>query len=763
MAITYYADSCSFKLDAGNTTYMIGLWDQKKYIVHLYYGKHISDTDVNFLLGPINKMKPSEGDGWKVMVWDAVPFEYATFGTGDFRDHALEVETLAGNHTCELTYVSHTITKGKPAIPGLPATFGAEDDCTTLELLCRDEVLNLDVVLRYTTFENLDVITRSVSVINQAEEPIYLKRVFSASMDLNGQDYDIVTLHGSWAKECQLNRIPVSANRVVTESSRGVTSAQSSPLLAVIDSNAGEDNGDVYAMNLVYSGNFYGSAEGYHNGGTRMAMGINPQNFTWKLESKDTFDSPEVVMVFSDEGFGKMTRTYHDLYRNHLIRSPYKDKERPILVNNWEATYFDFNETKLLELAKDAAACGIEMLVLDDGWFGERCIDDRGLGDWVVNEEKLKGGLGKLAGEVNELGMKFGLWIEPEMVNENSDLFRAHPDWAITIPGRTPSLGRNQLVLDWSRKEVRDGVYSQIRKVLDNANVEYIKWDMNRYLTDLNSVALPADRQQELSHRYVLGVYDIMGRLIADYPNLLYENCSSGGARFDPGILYFSPQVWTSDDSDAIERIRIQAGTSMCYPLSTMGAHVSAVPNHQTGRVTPFETRGIVALSGTFGYELDITKLSDEEKNLIKKQTKRYHKYNKLVREGDLYRLSDVFHPQDTASWSVVAKDKSEVLVTFVQIHSRPGYLAIGSRLRLKGLDPDATYILEEQVSSNAVEKDAAEETDSQIELQASGLGGGAAQDVIKATGEALMSGGFWIDRVPQDYSAQLFHFVKQD
>ena len=742
MSIIFNQDTRTFKLDAGNTSYVIGLFDHDEYVGHLYYGKHIDDTDLRYVLGGINDNLPSENPGQKVAFMESFPFEYSTFGVGDFRDHALEVESIMGYHACSLRYVSHTIYQGKPSIPSLPSTFGSEKDCTTLEIACQDTTLDLSVILRYTTFEHLDAITRSVSICNHSPYPITLRRVLSATLDLDGQDYDVLTLHGSWARECQLHRLPVSANRIITDSARGVTSAQSSPFLAVVASNADEDHGDVYSMNFVYSGNFYGSVEGYHNGGTRAVMGINPQNFSWKLDSFDIFSSPEIVLVYSDQGLGKMTRTYHDLYRNHLICDPYKGKERPILVNNWEATYFDFNETKLRELARASAECGIEMLVLDDGWFGSRCTDDRGLGDWVVNEEKIKGGLGKLTSDVNGLHMKFGLWIEPEMVNPNSDLFRAHPDWVIHVPGRNPALARTQLVLDWSRKEVRDAVYRQIKNVLDNANVEYIKWDMNRNLTDLGSMALSADRQQELSHRYVMGVYEIMNRLITDFPNLLFENCSSGGGRFDPGILHYSPQVWTSDDTDAIERIQITAGTSLCYPLSSLGAHVSAVPNHQTGRMTPFETRGIMAMSGTFGYELDITRLTDEEKAIVKKQTSRYHKYHGLVADGDLYRLSDLFHVEDEASWSVVSKDKREVLVTYIQIHSRPGMRSRKQLLRLKGLDPKATYMLEEHIGSMEEQN---------YRNAAKGL---------KMSGAALMNVGFPVDQVAQDYSGQMFHFV---
>ena len=760
MGIIYNEKAKSFKLDAGNSSYVMQVFDNK-FLSHIYYGKHVPDTDMSYLLGPISGVAPSKVPGFEVMAMDALPFEYPVPGLGDYRDACLEIQTKTGHRVCELEYDSYSIYSGKPKLDGLPATFGNEKECTTLEIVCKDPLLNLEVVLRYTVFEELNVICRSSVIKNKGSEEIYLKCALSACLDASGQDYDVLSLHGAWAKECQLTRQSVNANRVISESSRGVTSAQSSPFMALVSKEVNETCGDVYAMNFVYSGNFYASCEAGQSGSTRMVMGINPNNFTWKLEADSLFETPEVVMVYSSEGLGAMTRTFHDLYRNHLIRCPYGNQDRPILVNNWEATYFDFNETKLLELATEASKCGIEMLVLDDGWFGARSIDDRGLGDWYVNEDKIKGGLGKLTKDVNGLSMKFGLWIEPEMVNPNSDLYREHPDWAIQIPNRTGKLSRTQYVLDWSRKEVRDSVYAQIKHVLDNAHVEYIKWDMNRHLTDLGSYDLPSDRQQELSHRYVLGVYDIMNRLITDFPDLLYENCSSGGARFDAGVLYYSPQIWASDDTDAIERIRIQAGTSLCFPLSSMGSHVSAVPNHQTGRITPFETRGIVALSGTFGYELDVTKLSQEEKDLIKKQTKMFHKYNHLVRNGDLYRLSDVFHPEDYACWSVVSKDRSEALITFVQIHSRPGFFATGTNIKLQGLDPNAKYYVEQHVGGIEPIGTDSESVGDQEKRQASGLGGMESNGVQQISGAALMNGGYVIQRVPGDYTAQLLHFVR--
>ena len=454
-----------------------------------------------------------------------------------------------------------------------------------------------------------------------------------------------------------------------------------------------EESGDVWAMNFVYSGNFLAQIEGNQFGSIRAMMGIHPENFCWKLEPGESFQAPEVICMYSAQGLGGMSRNFHDLYRNHLIRGIYKDKKRPILINNWEATYFDFDTEKLLAIARQASALGIEMLVMDDGWFGCRNDDNSSLGDWFVNESKLKGGLKYLVDEVNKLGMKFGIWMEPEMISPDSDLYREHPDWAIQVPGRVGSLARNQYVLDLTRKEVRDCIYDRIAAVLRSANIEYVKWDMNRQLSDLGSFGLAAERQGELFHRQVLAVYEMQERLVTDFPDLLLENCSGGGARFDPGMLYYSPQIWCSDDTDAIERLSIQAGTALVYPLSTMGAHVSDCPNHTVGRTTPFETRGYVALAGTFGYELDVTKIPEADREMIPDQVAMYHKYNDLVRRGDYYRIAHYAENHFYDCYAVVAKDKSEALVTYIQVLGRPNFHS--RRICIPGLDPEKTYVIE--------------------------------------------------------------------
>ena len=563
----------------------------------------------------------------------------------------------------------------------------------TLEITCVDELLNLEVVLVYSIFKDLNVVTRSQRITNRGTSNLYLLEALSACLDLQNRDYEYIQLPGLQTRERHIQREPIAYGRQNMASSRGETSHVEHPFLAVLEKTATGSQGEVYGMNLVYSGNFLAQIERNEIDDLRVVMGINPRNFTWKLEQKECFTTPEAVIVYSANGLDEMTHTFHDLYRNHLIRSPYKDKKRPILINNWEATYFDFNEEKLLSIAKDAAKRGIEMFVMDDGWFGQRSSDTCALGDWVVNEEKLKGGLPYLVGEINKLGMKFGIWFEPEMVSMDSDLYRAHPDYALQIPGREGTQQRNQLVLDYSRQEVRDCIYQMIYNVMKQANIEYIKWDMNRYLTDLGSFAYPADRQGEIFHRYVMGVYELQERLLKDFPNLLLENCSAGGGRFDAGMLYYSPQIWCSDNTEAIERLEIQEGTSLVYPLSSMGAHISDCPDHILGRTTPFETRGHVALAGTFGYELDITRIPEENKDMIPQQVAMYHKYNDLVRTGDYYRLTSYRENQTNDSWMVVSKDKKEAVVTFVQVRAKSWYFQ--KPIRFKGLDENRIYKIE--------------------------------------------------------------------
>jgi len=691
MSITYCEACASFFLQTANTTYVCGIVNGK-YLGHIYYGKKIHPQNLRYRMGM--KADPTSDTidrGDTGVFYDNFPFEYSFNGIGDFRECALDVHTPEGHHGVLCEYRSHRILKGKPAPDQLPATFcNSQEECETLEIELFDPVLSLKLILSYSVFSGIDAICRQVRLVNESDRPVYIDRVLSAHLYLPEDAYDVVTLHGSWARERGICRRPLSYGITRAYSTRGVSSHQAHPFIAVSTRNATQTSGDVYAMNLVYSGNFIAQTDGLVNDDVLMQIGIDPDGFCWKLEAGETFTAPEAVLVYSSEGFGAMTRTFHDLYRGHLIRGKYKDRKRPILLNNWEATYFDFNTDKLLEIARCASECGIEMLVMDDGWFGDRRDDHRALGDWKVNEQKLPGGLPYLVSEVNKLGMKFGIWFEPEMVCPDSELYRAHPDWAVQVPDRENTTLRWQYVLDITRPEVLEYVWNSVRDILKSANIEYVKWDMNRALSNIGSSALAADRMGEFSHRYVLAVYELQGRLISEFPDLLLENCSSGGGRFDPGMLYFSPQIWCSDDTDAIERLRIQEGTALIYPLSTIGAHVSVCPNHLTGRSVSFETRGHIAMLGTFGYELDITKLSEEDRNRIPEQVEMYHATNDLIREGDYYRLASYSENHFADSYMVVSKDKTEALLTMVSVTYRINHKPY--RIRLQGLDPDTWY-----------------------------------------------------------------------
>lgn len=694
MGIFFDESKRIFKLDTPNTSYIMSIEDKFGYLLHLYYGKRLNGCDVGFLSRTSEPpYTPDKNARDKLSFLDCAPQEYPCGGIGDFRQHALEIETVGGHNAVEMGYRSHTIEKGKPSLEGLPATFDSEKDCTTLTVCLEDPILKLRAYLQYTVFEDLDAITRSVRLENGGTQSLYLTKVMSACLDMDNMDFSMLTLHGSWARERRMQYRKLGYGRQGVGSERGETSHQNHPFFALTTPETTQTQGQVYAMHFVYSGNFSAEAEVDQFDSVRAMMGISGYRFRWKLEPNASFTAPEVVMVYSPQGLGHMTRTFHDLYRRHLIRSAWKDRKRPILINNWEATYFNFNTEKLIAIAKQASALGIEMLVMDDGWFGNRCDDNRALGDWTVNEEKLPGGLKRLTDELGKLGMKFGIWMEPEMISPDSELYRAHPDWAIAVPGREAGLCRNQYVLDLTRSEVLEYVWNCIETTLRSADISYLKWDMNRQLADLGSLGLPSDRQGELYHRYVLAVYELQERLVRNFPNLLLENCSGGGARYDPGMLYYSPQIWCSDDTDAIERLAIQEGTALIYPLSTMGAHVSDCPNHTVGRMTPFETRGHVALAGTFGYELDVTAISQEDRAMIPAQVQMYHRYNDLVREGDYYRIASYRENGLYDCWQVVSKDRTQTLVTFVQVLNRAN--CHSRRVKLQGLDPNGRYRVE--------------------------------------------------------------------
>ncbi len=686
--ITYNKETKIFKLDTKTTSYVIGIADGK-YLGHVYYGKKLHSTDLFYLLRTEEyPFVPSKLEREKLSFLDSFPMEYPFGGTGDFRESCIDIRSAQGQHGLELVYAGHNIYKGKEKLEGLPATWG--DNCETLAVTLEDRCTGIQAVLSYSVFADCDAVMRSIKVENTGTETVYLERVLSACLEMDQEPFEILSLPGSWARERHMHRQPLVTGSFVTESVRGESSHQDHPFLAAVSADCTQTRGEVYAMHFVYSGNFLAKAQCTQYGSLRMVLGIHPDRFCWKLDAGGSFQAPEAVLVYSDEGLGKMTRTFHDLYRSHLIRGSYKDKERPVLINNWEATYFDFHTEKLISIARESAKLGIEMLVMDDGWFGNRESDDSSLGDWFVNEQKLPGGLKVLVDEVNRLGMKFGIWLEPEMISPDSALYQAHPDWALQGKGRTPSLARQQLVLDLSRPEVADYIYESISRVLHSANIEYVKWDMNRALADIGSMAFAPDQQGELSHRYMLAVYRMQERLISEFPDLLLENCSSGGGRFDPGMLYYSPQIWCSDDTDAIERLQIQEGTQLLYPLSAIGAHVSDCPNHIVGRVTPFQTRGITALAGTFGYELDITKISEEERSMVPGQIAAYKKYASLIREGDYYRIASYRENHLYDCYEIVSKDQLHAAVFFVQVLHEPGWKS--RKIRLQGLNEQMLY-----------------------------------------------------------------------
>ena len=726
MSVTFNEEKKIFRLDTEKSTYVMGL-SPEGFLGHIYYGDRLYMEADNYLLRMEEPpYTPSVNKREKSAFLDFFPMEYPTGGIGDYRESCLNIRNAAGNMGCELHYTGHEIYKGKKGLKGLPASFATEDEAETLEITLKDGDLDLEVVLSYTAFEKENVITRSVRVQNQGKENLRIEKILSACLDMDNENFSMLSLHGTWARERHIQTGELHYGKQVISSARGESSHQEHPFIALGTNGTEQENGKVYAMHFVYSGNFMAETELCQFDNLRMTMGINPEEFSWLLTPGEEFQAPEVVMVYSGNGLGAMTRSYHDFYRNHLIRSKFKYEKRPILINNWEATYFDFNTDKLLDIAREAKKCGIEMLVMDDGWFGKRNSDNCSLGDWKVNEEKITGGLKHLVDEVNKIGLQFGIWFEPEMISPDSDLYRAHPDWAIQIAGREATQSRNQYVLDLSRPEVRDYAYECVASILRSANIAYVKWDMNRQLSDLGSSYLPKERQQELFHRYVLGVYELQERLVTEFPDLLLENCSGGGARFDPGMLYYSPQIWCSDNTDAVERLMIQEGSALIYPLSVIGAHVSDCPNHSVGRVTPFETRGHVALAGTFGYELDITKIPEEDRALIPEQTATYNKYRHLIQQGEYYRIASYRENHKYDCWALSSQDKKEVLVTYVQVLGVPN--SHSRKVFLRGFDPKTTYRLE-----------GTEET---------------------YTGEMLMKGGFLMKDFWGDFKSRLYHFT---
>lgn len=696
MSIIFHESTSVFHLYNEEISYIMMVL-KNGHMGQLYFGKRIHDKeDFTYLLeNYCRAMGSYVFEGEKSLSLEHTKQEYGVYGNTDYRQPAVEVLQNNGSRISDFKYQSFSVVPGKPKLSGLPATYTEEDgEAETLFLTLKDPVTGLLLKLSYTIFTKGGVIARNAYFENEGEESLHLTTAMSLCMDLPDYDYEWIQFSGAWSRERHEKVRKLEQGIQSVGSRRGHSSHEHNPFVILKRPTADEFQGEAIGFSLVYSGNFLAQAEVDTHGSTRMLMGIHPDGFDWKLEKGESFQTPEAVMAYTDKGLNHLSQTFHKLYQRRLARGYWRDKARPILINNWEATYFDFTEERIVEIAEKAKECGVELFVLDDGWFGQRSSDKAGLGDWVANRERLPQGIEGLAERISSLGMKFGLWFEPEMVNKDSDLYRAHPDWILQVPERTNSHGRFQHVLDFSRKEVVDAIYEMMSKILGNAKISYVKWDMNRSITECFSAALPADRQGEVFHRYILGVYDLYERLTSRFPEILFESCASGGARFDPGILYYAPQGWTSDDTDAVERLKIQYGTSYCYPVSSMGSHVSVSPNHQLNRETPLYTRANVAYFGTFGYELDLNKLTEEEQEEVKKQIAFMKEYRELFQFGTFYRLSSPFENNVTA-WMSVSEDKKTSIVGWYRVLNPVN--GSYTRLKLCGLLEDAEYTIEGQ------------------------------------------------------------------
>lgn len=681
--ITLHTKSSSYQMKIGNLDYLL----------HLYYGPSICDADMSYQIMQYDRGfsgNPYESRNSRTFSLDAQPQEFTTQQQGDFRTSSIEVVNADGSYSFHGKVSDYRITKGKYALKTLPCVFANTNDTVdTLEITLSDSVTGVQIILLYGVYEEADMITRAVKVKNNGAASIHIKKLMSVCLDfLNGSDMDLLSLPGRYGQERQAERQPMTHHIHTIGSVRGSSSHQQNPFVVLCDKNTTEDYGKCYGFSLVYSGNFLAEAELDQYDQLRLVMGIHPKQFDYEVKPSESFEGPEVVMTFSEHGFTGLTHLYHDFYRTNLCKSKYVSQvQRPVLINSWEAAFMDFDDVKLVEIAKAAKNMGVDLFVMDDGWFGKRDDDNSSLGDWVVNENKIKCGLHKLVEQINQLGMKFGIWFEPEMVSEDSDLYRAHPEWAMQIPGRHAVRSRNQIALDMSRRDVQDYLIKSVNAILDDADIFYVKWDINRSLADIWSNELPAEKQGEVYHRYILGLYRVMDGIIKTHPDILFEGCSGGGGRYDPAMLHYYPQYWVSDNTHPIDRLKLHYGTSFVYPVSTMGAHVS-----DSGRFVPLKTKTVIAMCGTFGYELDATHLSEEEQAVCKEQSDLFRKYYPIIFEGDYYRLSNPFEPGNMTAWQHVTKDKKEsllsVVVTNLTCNGPQEYV------KAKGLDPWALYAI---------------------------------------------------------------------
>lgn len=725
MAIQIDAEKKIFTLETDHTMYQMQA-DAYGVLRHLWYGAK-TGCDMSYLqdypdVGFSGNIYAAGND--RTYSLDTLPLEYAGAGVGDFRVPAVAAVHADGSSALDLRYYSHTVKPGKYGIEGLPAVYAAEDEAETLEVVLRDTASAVEVTLLYAVLPALDLVTRCARIRNLGETPVTLTKAASLCLDISRGSWEWVHFHGRHAMERQMERRLLFHGIQEIGSTRGTSSHHQNPTVLLCTPDCTETAGACIGAALVYSGSHQTRLECDQLGQVRMVMGIHPDLFRWELKAGETFSTPEVMLSYSDTGLETLSHHFHQAIREHICRGKYQLAERPVLINNWEATYFGFDTEKILHIAEEAARLGVDMLVLDDGWFGKRDDDCSGLGDWFVNETKLSGGLHDLVEKIKGMGMRFGIWFEPEMISEDSDLYRKHPDWAIRIPDRAPMRSRYQLVLDMANPEVQEYLFRVMSDVLHSADISYVKWDMNRSISDWYTRTLPADRQGEMPHRYVLGLYALLERLTAAFPDVLFEGCSGGGGRFDAGMLYYCPQIWCSDDTDAYERTKIQYGTSFFYPVSVVGSHVSTVPNHQTGRITPFETRGTVAMAGSFGYELDLNLLSDGEKQEVAEQIRQFKTYGPLIHNGKYYRLTNPM-AEDAALWEFAAQDGSEVLVQGMLFHAEANVLR--RTVQLRGLDAEKRYRLDgtEQVY----------------------------------TGAALMAGGVLLPKAWGDYTPVTMHF----
>ncbi len=700
--ITFNKEQQVFQLCNNQISYLIEV-EEHGYLAHLYFGKKINHYSGHYqYVRDMRSFGPyPEAADHDTFSLDTVMLEYPGYGFGDFREPAYNFKLKDGSRITDFRYDSFEIVQGKCAIEGLPHLYTNQaTEAETLIITLKDDVAQLRLKLNYTIYQDYATVIRSTTLINDSAETVEINQLASQSLDFPNRSFELIHLNGAWGRERQLTREKIEIGTKVLDSKRGSSSHHQNPFVTLVEPTTTEFQGEAYGFCLVYSGNHQTVIEKDNYSQTRVVMGMNPFNFAWQLPAGESFHSPEVVNVYSNQGLNQMSKTYHDLFNHHLIRGEHQLKERPVLINNWEATYFDFDDAKIHGIVDEAQALGIEMFVLDDGWFGERKDDHRSLGDWYEFEGKLEQGLEGIAQYVHDKGMKFGLWFEPEMISKDSDLHRAHPDWVLSVPGRPRSLSRQQHVLDFSRVDVRDHIYQQMTAILDRVPIDYIKWDMNRNMTEVYSLLLDPEMQGEVSHRYILGLYEFMEKLTQAYPHILFESCSGGGGRYDAGMLYYMPQTWTSDNTDPIARLKIQYSTSLVYPISTMGAHVSAIPNHQTGRETSLDIRGNVAMSGVLGYELDLTTLSEEEKALIVKQVDFYKEHRQLLQFGDFVRLKSPYEENEVA-WMFVSKDKKEAIVFYfrVLVEASAPYVT----LKLAHLDETLEY----QIANHVISGDA--------------------------------------------------------